>query len=358
MLDLCVHFVSASLSKFVTMSEVELAGPSNRTSFITVCIISETVCARRGLANGRGMGMWPGTGGGRGRAGAVRAVHTSVSCLQGSTLAGRPAWAPDTRAPLMAGAGAWQLAALCIIKTLCLQGATLAGAVWPFGICLLLVARRASAARKQHTYQFLDCVCLQNGALAGAAWAPDSRTLLVAGAGARQLAALCLTRPAPALDAQLLPLPLPPPPAAAAEEEEGGFRIDGFAWDAAAERLAAALGAGRVAVYATCQRPVLSARLLSCLPSPGSAEDVGARKDRPPALPLPAAAEGQAASSGAEEGLDDEARPLGAEATRGAQQAGKGEQAPAPVLEFQSRGLLAVRWSTTRLTLHDCAAGF
>lgn len=178
----------------------------------------------------------------------------------------------------------------------------------------------------------------------------------MAGAGARQLAALCLTRPAPALDAQLLPLPLPPPSAAAAEE--GGFRIDGFAWDAAAKRLAAALGAGRVAVYATCQRPVLSARLLGCLPMPGSAEDAGARKDRPPALPLPAAAEGQAASSGAEEGLDDEARPSGAGATRGAQQAGKGEQAPAPVLEFQSRGLLAVRWSATRLTLHDCAAGF
>ena len=205
----------------------------------------------------------------------------------------------------------------------------------------------------------------QAGALAGAAWAPDSRALLVAAAGAPQLAALCLTRPPPALDAQLLPLPLPAPPPAEHPPANGacdggrdgeGFRVLGFAWDAGAARLAVAAGGARMAVYATTQRPVLAARLLDCLPAPAGARSTDAG-DSLPALPAPRDAEAHEHASGADNG----------EASRETLPAGPGEkmlgvasaeQPAPPLLEFQGGGLLAVRWDDAHLTLHDCAAGF
>jgi len=45
--------------------------------------------------------------------------------------------------------------------------------------------------------------------LAGAAWTLEGRAVVVAHRGDHQLAALHFTRPAPGLDAQLFPLPLP-----------------------------------------------------------------------------------------------------------------------------------------------------
>ena len=50
--------------------------------------------------------------------------------------------------------------------------------------------------------------------LAAAAWSADSKSVVVAGRGDCQLAALYLTRPPPALEAQIFPLPLPPLPGA------------------------------------------------------------------------------------------------------------------------------------------------
>ena len=52
--------------------------------------------------------------------------------------------------------------------------------------------------------------------LAAAAWSADSKSVVVAGKGATQLAALYLTRPPPSLKAQIFPLPLPPLPGAPA----------------------------------------------------------------------------------------------------------------------------------------------
>ena len=202
----------------------------------------------------------------------------------------------------------------------------------------------------------------QAGALAGAAWAPDSRALLVAAGGAPQLAALCLTRPPPALDAQLLPLPLPAPPPAEPDGAHGsgcdgeGFRVLGFAWDVGAARLAVAAGGRRVAVYATTQRPVLAARLLGCLPAPAGARSSDAG-DSLPALPPPRDAEVHERASGADDGgAIVETQPAGAgEKAPGDASA---EQPAPPLLEFQGGGLLAVRWDDAHLTLHDCAAGF
>ena len=47
------------------------------------------------------------------------------------------------------------------------------------------------------------------GSLAGAAWSADSRAVVVAQAGSRQLAVLYLMQDPPGLEAQLFPLPLP-----------------------------------------------------------------------------------------------------------------------------------------------------
>lgn len=59
-----------------------------------------------------------------------------------------------------------------------------------------------------HSLQFLWLQGIEQP-LAGATWAPDSRAVIMGHRGGRQLAALYFTRPAPALDAQLFPLPLP-----------------------------------------------------------------------------------------------------------------------------------------------------
>ena len=196
------------------------------------------------------------------------------------------------------------------------------------------------------------------------AWAPDSRTLLVAAAGAPQLAALCLTRPAPALDAQLLPLPLPPlPPRDAAGGGAAGaaaaLRIAGFAWDAAAQRLAVAARCGRVAVYATVQRPVLAARLLGCLPRPGPRSGGAELAGRAPAGPAASAApqgSGREGDDRSAEGGSAAAGNAGADAETGGRAGGEGPCPP--VLDFQRDNILAVRWDEQTVTLHDCTAGF
>ena len=203
----------------------------------------------------------------------------------------------------------------------------------------------------------------QAGALAGAAWAPDSRTLLVAAAGAPQLAALCLTRPAPALDAQLLPLPLPPPPPRdpagdAAAGAAVALRVAGFAWDAAAQRLAVAARCGRVAVYATVQRPVLAARLLGCLPRPGPRGGGAERKRDAHAGPAAHAAPQGSRHEGDRtfEGGSAAAGDAGADDETGGRAGGEGPCTP--VLDFQRDNILAVRWDEQTVTLHDCTAGF
>ncbi|BDA41088.1 Aladin [Coccomyxa sp. Obi] len=150
--------------------------------------------------------------------------------------------------------------------------------------------------------------------LAGAAWAPDSRAVILGHRGGRQLAALYFTRPAPALDAQLFPLPLPSHGPGGGKEGSG---LAAFAWDAEGEKLAVALNeegsdqssSGRIAVFATSYKPIMGMRLL------------GFTAEKPVQPPSPA---------------PDDQGGLGG--------AGEGdERGTAPVLAFHKGSLLAVR---------------
>ncbi|CAK0756530.1 hypothetical protein CVIRNUC_002463 [Coccomyxa viridis] len=97
--------------------------------------------------------------------------------------------------------------------------------------------------------------------LCGAAWAPDSKAVLVANKGSRQLVALYFTQQPPGLEAQTFPVSLP------ACGVEAGL-VQGFAWDAAGERLAVALDGAqqRVAVFATAYEPIMTLRFLGSIP--------------------------------------------------------------------------------------------
>ncbi|KAK9916706.1 hypothetical protein WJX75_006010 [Coccomyxa subellipsoidea] len=165
--------------------------------------------------------------------------------------------------------------------------------------------------------------------LAGAAWAPDGRAVVVAHRGDRQLAALYLTRPAPALDSQLFPLALPCP----APGGEAGPRAAAFAWDAEGERLAVALepsepgSTGRIAIFATSYKPILAMRLLG----------FAAEKPGHPAATAPTE---NGPSDGASKG-----HPAGHTSKEGT-----------PVLAFHKGSLLAVQQGTAVPTsLYACS---
>ncbi|KAK9841751.1 hypothetical protein WJX81_000774 [Elliptochloris bilobata] len=187
---------------------------------------------------------------GRSPAGGAAAVRTSaaggawLSFLRAAGCTGRVtalSWSPDGQllaaaAEGMPGFMLWDVT--LGMGTLLRSG--LAGVAllrWSPDGAYLLAGSTGAGFRLWETQKWTSQLwSTEAGALAGAAWAPDSRTLLIAAGGARQLAALCLTRPAPALDAQLLPLPLPaPPPAqpcpavgARGGGDEEGFRVIGF----------------------------------------------------------------------------------------------------------------------------------
>ncbi|KAK9820140.1 hypothetical protein WJX72_006556 [[Myrmecia] bisecta] len=106
--------------------------------------------------------------------------------------------------------------------------------------------------------------------LVDACWSPDGRRLLLAFDKANQIAELQFTAPAPALNAQLLPLQLP----GLTGDKGEAANVLAMAWDPAhGERLAVAVGprhpaAGTVALYAVSQGPVLSPRLIGFIRGP------------------------------------------------------------------------------------------
>lgn len=93
------------------------------------------------------------------------------------------------------------------------------------------------------------------GRVTAACWHSSGRLLMLGFAGTASLATLSFTEPAPSLDCQLLPLPLP-----GIAEAAGGVQT--VAWDDSGERLAVGLSSGKLALLAAECSPLPSAKFI------------------------------------------------------------------------------------------------